>query len=188
VSTCGWRSSSRLGRGRSGLGARAPQRFSLVVFAEPARTRRMRRSSSGRTRVVTSSLHTKLDGRYVLRLAIATRARRRTTYDAPGRCYADDRHDNETTPGYSQEVFGEVMVSPFARATSARSSGGPQVDLRRELKGMTKALVDSRHEVMDRMTSEAEAKGANAIIAMRSTPPRWARTGPRSAPMEQLSR
>ncbi|MGH3000694.1 MAG: YbjQ family protein, partial [Gaiellaceae bacterium] len=36
-----------------------------------------------------------------------------------------------------------------------------------ELKGMTKALVDSRHEVMDRMSQEAEAKGANAIIAMR---------------------
>jgi uncharacterized protein YbjQ (UPF0145 family) len=32
---------------------------------------------------------------------------------------------------------------------------------------MTKALVDSRHEVMERMTQEAEAKGANAIIAMR---------------------
>ena len=32
---------------------------------------------------------------------------------------------------------------------------------------MTKALVDSRKEVMARMTEEAEAKGANAIIAMR---------------------
>jgi uncharacterized protein YbjQ (UPF0145 family) len=36
-----------------------------------------------------------------------------------------------------------------------------------ELKGMTKALIDSRHEVMERMTQEAESKGANAIIAMR---------------------
>ena len=32
---------------------------------------------------------------------------------------------------------------------------------------MTKALVDSRHEVMTRMQEEAESKGANAIIAMR---------------------
>ena len=32
---------------------------------------------------------------------------------------------------------------------------------------MTKALVDSRHEVMARMGAEAEAKGANAVIAMR---------------------
>ena len=32
---------------------------------------------------------------------------------------------------------------------------------------MTKSLMDSRKQVMDRMTEEAEAKGANAIIAMR---------------------
>ena len=32
---------------------------------------------------------------------------------------------------------------------------------------MTKALVDSRTEVIQRMTEEAEAKGANAIVAMR---------------------
>jgi uncharacterized protein YbjQ (UPF0145 family) len=36
-----------------------------------------------------------------------------------------------------------------------------------ELKGMTKALVASRQEVMDRMVAEAEAKGGNAIVAMR---------------------
>ena len=36
-----------------------------------------------------------------------------------------------------------------------------------ELKGMTKALVDSRNEVMQRMVEEAEAKGADAIVAMR---------------------
>jgi uncharacterized protein YbjQ (UPF0145 family) len=32
---------------------------------------------------------------------------------------------------------------------------------------MTTALIDSRKQVMDRMVEEAEAKGANAIIAMR---------------------
>ena len=36
-----------------------------------------------------------------------------------------------------------------------------------ELKGMTKALVDSRNEVIERMVEEAEAKGANAVVAMR---------------------
>ena len=35
------------------------------------------------------------------------------------------------------------------------------------LKGMTKALVESRQQVVDRMVTEAEAKGANAIVAMR---------------------
>jgi uncharacterized protein YbjQ (UPF0145 family) len=32
---------------------------------------------------------------------------------------------------------------------------------------MTKALVDSREQVIRRMTEEAEAKGGNAIVAMR---------------------
>jgi uncharacterized protein YbjQ (UPF0145 family) len=36
-----------------------------------------------------------------------------------------------------------------------------------ELKGMTKALMDSREQVMQRMIDEAELKGGNAIIAMR---------------------
>jgi uncharacterized protein YbjQ (UPF0145 family) len=32
---------------------------------------------------------------------------------------------------------------------------------------MTKALIASRQQVMERMVEEAEGKGANAIIAMR---------------------
>ncbi len=36
-----------------------------------------------------------------------------------------------------------------------------------ELKGMTKALSESRQQVIDRMVEEAESKGANAIVAMR---------------------
>ncbi len=36
-----------------------------------------------------------------------------------------------------------------------------------ELRGMTKALVDSRTQVIERMVQEAEAKGANAVVAMR---------------------
>ena len=36
-----------------------------------------------------------------------------------------------------------------------------------ELRGMTKALVDSRQQVIARMVEEAEAKGANAVLAMR---------------------
>jgi aromatic-L-amino-acid decarboxylase len=49
----------------------APQRFSLIVFRETARTRRTRRSSRARTQSGDIFLsHTKLNGRYVLRLAI----------------------------------------------------------------------------------------------------------------------
>ena len=36
-----------------------------------------------------------------------------------------------------------------------------------ELKGMTKALADSREQVIQRMVEEAESKGADAIVAMR---------------------
>ena len=32
---------------------------------------------------------------------------------------------------------------------------------------MTKALVDSRLQVMERMVEEAQAKGADAVVAMR---------------------
>jgi uncharacterized protein YbjQ (UPF0145 family) len=36
-----------------------------------------------------------------------------------------------------------------------------------ELKGMTKALSDSRLQVIERMVEEAQSKGADAIVAMR---------------------
>jgi uncharacterized protein YbjQ (UPF0145 family) len=72
-------------------------------------------------------------------------------------------------PGYTvDEVFGEVM-GLTVRSRNVGSQIGAQLKsiLGGELKGMTKALVESRHEVMDRMQQEAESKGANAIIAMR---------------------
>jgi uncharacterized protein YbjQ (UPF0145 family) len=36
-----------------------------------------------------------------------------------------------------------------------------------ELKGMTKNLQSSREQVLQRLVDEAEARGANAIVAMR---------------------
>ena len=72
-------------------------------------------------------------------------------------------------PGYRvDEVYGEVM-GLTVRSRNVGSQIGAQLKsiLGGELKGMTKALVDSRHEVMERMQQEAETKGANAIIAMR---------------------
>ena len=36
-----------------------------------------------------------------------------------------------------------------------------------ELRGMTKALVDSRHEAQQRLVEEVAALGADAILAMR---------------------
>ena len=72
-------------------------------------------------------------------------------------------------PGYEvDEVFGEVMgLTVRSRNVGSQIGAGLKSLLGGELKGMTKALVASREQVRQRMIEEAEAKGANAIIAMR---------------------
>ena len=72
-------------------------------------------------------------------------------------------------PGYEvEEVYGEVMgLTVRSRNLGSQLGAGLKSILGGELKGMTKALVDSRQEVMERMMGEAEQKGGNAIIAMR---------------------
>lgn len=72
-------------------------------------------------------------------------------------------------PGYRvTDVYGEVFgltvrsrnVASQIGATLKSLAGG-------ELKGMTKNLIASRHEAIERMIVEAQTKGANAILAMR---------------------
>ena len=72
-------------------------------------------------------------------------------------------------PGYAvDEVYGEVFgLTVRSRNAFSQMGAGLKSMLGGELKGMTKVLVDSRMEVIQRMTDEAEAKGANAILAMR---------------------
>jgi uncharacterized protein YbjQ (UPF0145 family) len=72
-------------------------------------------------------------------------------------------------PGYEvDEVFGEVMgLTVRSRNIGSQLGAGLKSLVGGELKGMTTALIDSRKQVMERMIEEAEAKGANAIIAMR---------------------
>jgi len=72
-------------------------------------------------------------------------------------------------PGYAvDEVFGEVMgLTVRSRNIGSQLGAGLKSILGGELKGMTKSLVASRQQVMERMVEEAEAKGGNAIIAMR---------------------
>ena len=72
-------------------------------------------------------------------------------------------------PGYTvDEVFGEVMgLTVRSRNIGSQIGAGLKSILGGELKGMTKALVESRQQVMARMVEEAEGKGANAVIAMR---------------------
>src|SRR5947209_13034212 len=72
-------------------------------------------------------------------------------------------------PGYEvEEVIGEVMgLTVRSRNIGSQLGASLKSIIGGELKGMTKALLDSRQQVMERMIEEAEAKGANAIIAMR---------------------
>ena len=67
-----------------------------------------------------------------------------------------------------EAVFGQVMgltvrssnaVTDFTSSIMANFGG--------ELSGMTQLVRDSRNEVIERMTAEAEDLGANAILAMR---------------------
>jgi uncharacterized protein YbjQ (UPF0145 family) len=72
-------------------------------------------------------------------------------------------------PGYAvDEVYGEVFgLTVRSRNLGSQMGAGFKSLVGGELKGMTKALVDSRNDVIGRMVEEAEAKGANAVVAMR---------------------
>ena len=72
-------------------------------------------------------------------------------------------------PGYEvTETLGEVFgLTVRSRNIGSQIGAGFKSILGGELKGMTKALVDSRQQVIERMVEEAQAKGADAIVAMR---------------------
>jgi uncharacterized protein YbjQ (UPF0145 family) len=75
---------------------------------------------------------------------------------------------NEIAGHEIEEVFGEVFgLTVRSRNAFSQFGAGLKSMVGGELKGMTKSLVDSRQQVIDRMVGEAEAKGANAIVAMR---------------------
>jgi len=67
-----------------------------------------------------------------------------------------------------EELLGEVMgLTVRSRNVGSQIGAGLKSIVGGELRGMTKALVDSRQQVIARMVEEAEAKGANAVLAMR---------------------
>jgi uncharacterized protein YbjQ (UPF0145 family) len=72
-------------------------------------------------------------------------------------------------PGYRiDEVLGEVFgLTVRSRNAFSQLGAGLKSMLGGELKGMTKALYDSRNEVMQRMIEQAQQRGANAVVAMR---------------------
>jgi uncharacterized protein YbjQ (UPF0145 family) len=72
-------------------------------------------------------------------------------------------------PGYEiTEVMGEVFgVTVRSRNVGSQLGAGFKSLVGGELKGMTKMLSDSRLHAQDRLTEAAEAKGADAVLAMR---------------------
>lgn len=72
-------------------------------------------------------------------------------------------------PGYEiEEVFGEVFgLTVRARNIGSQIGAGLKSLIGGELGGMTKMLAQGREEAVQRLVAEAEAKGANAIVAMR---------------------
>jgi uncharacterized protein YbjQ (UPF0145 family) len=71
--------------------------------------------------------------------------------------------------GYEvEEILGEVMgLTVRSRNVGSQIGAGLKSLIGGELAGMTKALTDSRNQVIERMVAEAEEKGANAVLAMR---------------------
>jgi uncharacterized protein YbjQ (UPF0145 family) len=72
-------------------------------------------------------------------------------------------------PGYQiTEVLGEVFgLTVRSRNIGSQFGAGLKSLVGGELKGMTQNLANSRLEVIARLVAEAEAKGGNAIVAMR---------------------
>ena len=72
-------------------------------------------------------------------------------------------------PGYQiEEVFGEVFgLTVRSRNIGSQFGAGLKSLVGGELKGMTKMLAEGREHATVRLAQEAEAKGANAIVAFR---------------------
>jgi uncharacterized protein YbjQ (UPF0145 family) len=72
-------------------------------------------------------------------------------------------------PGYTvEEVLGEVYgLTVRSRNIGSQIGSAFKSLVGGELKGMTKVLMSSRDEVTKRLVAEAEAKGANAVLAFR---------------------
>jgi len=72
-------------------------------------------------------------------------------------------------PGYEvDEVVGEVFgLTVWSRNLGSQLGAGLKSLVGGELGGMTKMLAQGREEAIGRLVAEAEARGGNAILAMR---------------------
>jgi uncharacterized protein YbjQ (UPF0145 family) len=72
-------------------------------------------------------------------------------------------------PGYQvTEVLGEVFgITVRSRHVGAQFGAGLKSMVGGELRGMSKMLAETRVQAQDRLTEAAQAKGADAVLAMR---------------------
>ncbi|MDX3386901.1 MULTISPECIES: YbjQ family protein [Streptomyces] len=72
-------------------------------------------------------------------------------------------------PGYRvDQVIGEVFgLTVRSRHLGSQIGAGLKSLIGGELKGLTKTLVETRNEAMQRLIEQARARGANAVLAFR---------------------
>ncbi|WP_405999342.1 YbjQ family protein [Streptomyces sp. NBC_00829] len=72
-------------------------------------------------------------------------------------------------PGFQvQEVIGEVFgLTVRSRHLGSQIGAGLKSMIGGELKGLTKTLVETRNQAMQRLTEQARSRGANAVLMFR---------------------
>ncbi|MDH6125599.1 YbjQ family protein [Kitasatospora sp. GP82] len=72
-------------------------------------------------------------------------------------------------PGYRVErVIGEVFgLTVRSRHIGTQIGASLKSLMGGELKGLTKTLVDSRNQAMERLIEQTKARGGNAVLMMR---------------------
>jgi uncharacterized protein YbjQ (UPF0145 family) len=72
-------------------------------------------------------------------------------------------------PGFRVErVIGEVFgLTVRSRHLGSQIGAGLKSMVGGELKGLTKTLVQTRNQAMERLVEQAKARGANAVLTMR---------------------
>jgi uncharacterized protein YbjQ (UPF0145 family) len=72
-------------------------------------------------------------------------------------------------PGHQvQQVIGEVFgLTVRSRHLGSQIGAGFKSMVGGELKGLTKTLVETRNQSMERLIEQARSRGANAVLMMR---------------------
>ncbi|MFJ4975574.1 YbjQ family protein [Streptomyces coeruleorubidus] len=72
-------------------------------------------------------------------------------------------------PGYRvREVLGEIFgLTVRSRHLGSQIGAGLKSMVGGELRGLTKTLVETRNQAMERLVEQARARGANGVLAFR---------------------